>query len=131
MDRFVGDALAARGWRVAGVVTLERDGEQLRHEFIRADVFTVSGILSFMADDELWTLERIEAEQPELAALARLHRVLAEGNFVLSVSEGSLGGVHTSFYDLFRVAGGKIVEHWDTIEAVPPRSEWKNDNGKF
>ena len=22
------------------------------------------------------------------------------------------------FYDLFRVAGGKLVEHWDTIETV-------------
>ena len=61
----------------------------------------------------------------------RSHRLLAEGNFVLSVSEGTLGGVHTSFYDLFRLADGKIVEHWDTVEAVPPRSEWKNDNGKF
>ena len=61
----------------------------------------------------------------------RIHRVLSEGNFVLSVSEGSLGGVHSSFYDLFRVAEGKLVEHWDTIEAIPPRSEWKNENGKF
>jgi predicted SnoaL-like aldol condensation-catalyzing enzyme len=61
----------------------------------------------------------------------QIHRVLAEGNFALCVSEGKRDGVHTSFYDLFRVADGKIVEHWDTIEAVPPRSEWKNENGKF
>ncbi len=61
----------------------------------------------------------------------RVHRVLAEGNFVLCVSEGERGGVHSAFYDLFRVADGKIVEHWDTTEAVAPRSEWKNDNGKF
>ena len=61
----------------------------------------------------------------------RVHRVLAEGNFVLSVSEGSVKEGHSSFYDLFRVAHGKLVEHWDTTEAVPPRSEWKNDNGKF
>ena len=61
----------------------------------------------------------------------RLHRVLAEGNFVLAVSEGSLAGVHSAFYDLFRVVGGKLGEHWDTIEAIAPRSEWKNDNGKF
>jgi len=60
-----------------------------------------------------------------------LHRLLAEGSFVLSVCEGLLGGVHSSFYDLYRIADDKIVEHWDTTEAIPPRSEWKNDNGKF
>ena len=61
----------------------------------------------------------------------KMHRLLAEGNFVLSVSEGSVNGVHSSFFDLFRIAHDKIVEHWDTTEAIPPRSEWKNDNGKF
>jgi len=61
----------------------------------------------------------------------RMHRILAEGDFVLTVSEGSVNGAHSSFFDLFRVAHGKLVEHWDTTEAVPPRSEWKNDNGKF
>lgn len=61
----------------------------------------------------------------------KVHRLLAEGNFVLCVSEGSLDGIHISYYDLFRIAEGKIVEHWDTTEAVPPRSEWVNNNGKF
>jgi len=61
----------------------------------------------------------------------RLHRLLAEGCFVLSVSEGTLNDVHTSFYDLFRIFEGKLVEHWDTIETVSPRTEWKNENGKF
>lgn len=61
----------------------------------------------------------------------RVHRVLAEGNFVLAVSEGAHRGVHSALYDLFRVADGKLVEHWDTIEAVPPASEWQHDNGKF
>lgn len=61
----------------------------------------------------------------------KLHRLLAEGNFVLSVGEGYLNGTHSSFYDLFRIAEGKIVEHWNTIDTVPPRSEWVNENGKF
>ncbi|WP_128547050.1 nuclear transport factor 2 family protein [Larkinella soli] len=60
-----------------------------------------------------------------------IHRVLGEGDFVLVMSEGSFGGKPTSFYDLFRVENGKIAEHWDTIETIPARSEWKNDNGKF
>ncbi|MDV2686797.1 nuclear transport factor 2 family protein [Alkalihalophilus lindianensis] len=61
----------------------------------------------------------------------KVHLVVAEGNFVLTVSEGTLGGSHTSFYDLFRVESGKIAEHWDVLETIPPKDEWKNNNGKF
>jgi predicted SnoaL-like aldol condensation-catalyzing enzyme len=61
----------------------------------------------------------------------RLHRVLGEGNFVLAVSEGTFAGKPCAYYDLFRVDAGKLVEHWDTIETIPPREQWKNDNGKF
>lgn len=61
----------------------------------------------------------------------RIHKVLGEGNFVLVVSEGAFAGKPTSFYDLFRVENGKIVEHWDTIEEILPNAEHKHGNGKF
>jgi len=61
----------------------------------------------------------------------KVHRVLGEGNFVLTVSEGSFADKNTSFYDLFRVENGKIAEHWDVMETIAPKEEWKNDNGKF
>ncbi len=64
----------------------------------------------------------------------RIHKVLGEGNFVLTVSEGLFGadgGAHTSFYDLFRIENGKIAEHWDVVEAIAEQSTWKNNNGKF
>jgi predicted SnoaL-like aldol condensation-catalyzing enzyme len=61
----------------------------------------------------------------------KMHHILAEGDFVVTVCEGSVDGIHPSFFDLFRKANGRIVEHWDTTEAVPPRSEWKNENAKF
>lgn len=61
----------------------------------------------------------------------RIHNVLGEGNFVLVVSEGEFANQHSAFYDLFRVQAGKIAEHWDTIETIPSREAWKNDNGKF
>ncbi len=75
---------------------------------------------------EILLAEKITAMNYE-----RTHRILAEGSFVLGVSEGTNQDVHTAFYDLFRLSEGKIVEHWETTEAVAPRSEWKNDNGKF
>jgi len=61
----------------------------------------------------------------------KCHRLLAEGSFVLSVCEGSIGKKQSSFFDLYRLQDGAIVEHWDTTEIIPARSEWKNNNGKF
>jgi len=59
------------------------------------------------------------------------HIVLGEGNFVLSISEGSFGGVKTSYYDLFRLENGLIAEHWDVMESILAEEDWKNTNGKF
>lgn len=61
----------------------------------------------------------------------KCHRLLADGNFVLSVCEGYANQIPSSFFDLYRLKDEKIVEHWDTTEAIPLRSEWKNNNGKF
>ncbi|MCP4385906.1 MAG: hypothetical protein GY798_31600, partial [Hyphomicrobiales bacterium] len=41
--------------------------------------------------------------------IAKAHKVFGDGNFVLVLSEGSLGDQPTAFYDLFRVEDGKIV----------------------
>jgi len=71
------------------------------------------------------------AEQGITMKYDKIHQVLGEGNFVLVVSAGSFAGKPTSFYDLFRVENGKIAEHWDTIETIPPQSSWQNQNGKF
>ena len=59
------------------------------------------------------------------------HMILAQGNFVLAVSEGTFGGVPTSYYDLWRVENGKIAEHWDVMETIADQSTWANENGKF
>lgn len=58
------------------------------------------------------------------------HKVLGEGNFVLSISEGTAKGVPSAFYDLLRFEGGRAVEHWDVIVAIPTEGV-ANDNGMF
>jgi predicted SnoaL-like aldol condensation-catalyzing enzyme len=59
------------------------------------------------------------------------HMLLAQGNFVLTASEGQFLGNHVAFYDLFRIEDGLIVEHWDVIQEIPSKKDWKNNNGKF
>jgi predicted SnoaL-like aldol condensation-catalyzing enzyme len=71
------------------------------------------------------------AKQGSAVKYERVHKVLGEGNFVLVVSEGTFGERPTSYYDFYRIQNGKIAEHWDTLEPIPPRAEWKNPNGKF
>lgn len=61
----------------------------------------------------------------------RTHQILAQGNFVLAVSEGTFGGKPTSYYDLWRVENGKIAEHWDVMETIADEATWHNYNGKF
>ncbi len=80
-------------------------------------------------------LDAVGAAFAQLAAAGQglsfsdLHLIVAEGNFVFTITEGAMGDVPTAFFDLWRVEDGKIVEHWDTIEAIP--DEMVHDNGKF
>lgn len=60
-----------------------------------------------------------------------IHQVLAQGNYVLAVSEGTFGGTPTSYYDLWRIENGKVAEHWDVMETIADKETWQNTNGKF
>ncbi|GAB1340215.1 nuclear transport factor 2 family protein [Streptomyces sp. E-15] len=68
------------------------------------------------------------AEQGKNLVYTKVHKVIAEGEFVLLQSEGVFG-VPVAYYDLFRVQGGRIVEHWDVIAPVP--AELPHTNGLF
>ena len=77
-------------------------------------------------------LKRIRERAPDRPiqmVYTDVHFVVAEGNFVLTASEGTFADKPTAFYDLFRVEDGMIVEHWDVISDIP--SEMAHDNGKF
>ena len=71
------------------------------------------------------------AEQGIQMIYTTVHQVLAQGNFVLAVSEGTFGGAPTSYYDLWRVENGRIAEHWDVMETIAAKETWQNQNGKF
>lgn len=94
--------------------------EYIQHNPLIAD--KLSGLGKAL---EAWAREGITMKYDTI------HLVLGEGSFVLVASEGTLGGKHKAFYDLFRVENGKIAEHWDVVADIPPREQWKNKNGKF
>lgn len=71
------------------------------------------------------------AEQGIAIVYDQTHMVLADGDYGLACSEGTFGGVPTTYYDLFRVEHGFIAEHWDVMETVADPDTWQNQNGKF
>lgn len=69
--------------------------------------------------------------QNNMFKYTKIHKVLGEGNFVLTVSEGEWnGGKKHAFYDLFRMKDDKIIEHWDVIQEIPTEG-LAHDNGMF
>ena len=71
------------------------------------------------------------AEQGIAMVYNKTHMVLADGDYGLACSEGTFGGVPTTYYDLFRVENGFIAEHWDVMETLADKDTWQNQNGKF
>ena len=74
---------------------------------------------------------KLLASRSTRESIADIKRVVAEGDLVvLHVhSRTSLRDRGRAVVDIFRVAEGKIVEHWDVIQAVPEKSA--NSNTMF
>jgi predicted SnoaL-like aldol condensation-catalyzing enzyme len=54
---------------------------------------------------------------------------LGQGDFVFIAAKGTHKGEPCVYIDLYRVEEGKIAERWGFSEQIPPREEWKNNNG--
>ena len=118
VERFVREALLEDNW---GNSAAYFDGDVL----VQHNPHMSDGVAEYQAIRDQWRT----AGTP--ASYESLHKVLGEGNFVLTLSEGQSGGRHSALYDLFRVSNGKIAEHWDVIEEIPAEEKQQNSNGKF
>jgi predicted SnoaL-like aldol condensation-catalyzing enzyme len=58
-------------------------------------------------------------------------RVLADGDFVIVHAHATNGPDDrgSAVMDIFRLEGGKVVEHWDVIQPIPETAQ--NDNTMF
>ncbi len=55
---------------------------------------------------------------------------MGQGDFVLTYGKRHAAGKDIAVFDLYRVADGKIAEHWMNEEEISPREAWGN-SGKF
>ena len=59
-----------------------------------------------------------------------LFKLIGEGDLVVAYSRVHRAGRDHAVFDLYRLANGLIVEHWDVSEEIGPRESW-NNSGKF
>ena len=74
-------------------------------------------------------LDRARARSPQ--AEHRIKRMFADGDHVIAhvhviINPGDRGN---AVVDIFRIAAGRIAEHWDVGQEVPAHAA--NDNGMF
>jgi len=64
-----------------------------------------------------------------LDCVAMVHRIIAEGDFVVGQCEFIAKDSKYAHYDIFRIAAGKIAEHWCVEQEVP--KTMAHNNGMF
>lgn len=70
------------------------------------------------------------ASQNMAMSYENIFKIIGQGNFVVSYCKVLMGDEEYAVFDIFRIEGGTIVEHWDNMEVIPPKEEWVN-SGKF
>ncbi|MEM7273814.1 MAG: nuclear transport factor 2 family protein [Actinomycetota bacterium] len=114
---FVDDVLVnGRGERIADYVSSET---YIQHNPLVAD--GIEGIGAFMA-------QLAEAGTPMVYKY--VHKIIGQGNFVVSYCLAQIGDEDFAVFDIFRLEGGLIVEHWDNMEPLP-RGDMLVNQGKF
>ena len=78
----------------------------------------------------LIAMDKMAREQGQTLYYPRVHRIIGQGNFVVSFAHQVWNGIDYAAFDIFRLEDGLIVEHWDNVEVVPEASETVN-SGKF
>ncbi|WP_437907156.1 hypothetical protein WME95_04430 [Sorangium sp. So ce327] len=85
----------------------------------RASEFLGASYVEHRDTDASGPAALVEYVKDEGISYVKVHHVIADGNFVFTLSEGKRNNAAYGFYDLFRVEGGDIVEHWDSRRSVP------------
>ena len=98
---------------------------ELIDEFVAADLIQHSPDLANGREALLAALKSGTAGLCEM-----LFNTIGEGNFVATYCKTRKGDRDYATFDLYRLSGNSIVEHWEASEPILPRDRWGN-SGKF
>lgn len=73
----------------------------------------------------LWSMLKMKLQGKTIKFKHNYH-IIAEGDLVLSATEGVVGDEKVAFFDLFRIEENKIVEHWDLIAPIKDYTYYKS-----
>jgi len=102
-------------------------------DFTRFDDYVAEDLIQHavgLADGRAACRERIEEAQNAGVHCEFVFKLIGQGNFVVSYSKSVQDDDAVAVFNLWRLAGGQIVEHWSNVETIAPRDEWAN-SGKF
>ena len=94
-------------------------------EFISAESFVQH---SLKAPDGLEPFRAVVQAPERSLNYEEIVLCVGSGNFVSTLCKTDLDGIKYAQVDIFRIADGLIVEHWDNVEPVP---EHDVNGGKF
>lgn len=80
--------------------------------------------------DALLEMDRNARATGQTLYYKEVHRIVGQGNFVVSFAHQVWNNIDYAAFDIFRLENGKIVEHWDNVEVLPDPAELVN-SGKF
>lgn len=118
ISSFVADVLVGGSWVTAAPTFFNAAGDYIQHS-----VGTPNGITWMASFGDAFQYYDNDSQR----------YIYGAEDFVLIMSQGNVnaGVGNTAFYDLFRLENGKIIEHWDTQQQIPPMADWANSNGKW
>ncbi|MEL6981756.1 MAG: nuclear transport factor 2 family protein, partial [Actinomycetota bacterium] len=80
--------------------------------------------------DALIEMDRSARAAGQALFYRQVHRIVGQGNFVVSFAHQVWNSIDYAAFDIFRLEDGKIVEHWDNVETLPAPEDLVN-SGKF
>ena len=102
-------------------------------DFTRFDDYVAENLIKHavgLADGRTACRERIEEAQNAGVHCEFVFKLIGQGNFVVSYSKSVQEEDAVAVFNLWRLAKGRIVEHWSNVETIAPREDWAN-SGKF